>query len=970
MEANQNISSRKRKICDDCKQDFSCRQYLRHRTESNCKGSAGQGDDSSEEDESESAFLQSDTDSEEYTSPTRDLRQIHMNFHCNLEVEDQLFFDAPEQVDNTGNSDDDSTDEECIDVSESSGESDIESETEGERGMLLQWVKIFFLLWQSWYCISDVAVNHILWFLRVFLLCLGKLSKVCIDISKGILKGIRNLRRNTGKKLIFRKFVVCTKCKSLYDYEDCILKVEGEKVTKLCPFVEFPNHPRLHLRRSCNQPLLKKVCNSNGEVKLIPHKVYHYQSLKSAFKRFINRSGFEKKCEEWRQRQPHDNILTEVYDGQIWKDFCDKEKHDFLNHENNYALMLNVDWFQPFKHVNYSVGAVYMVFLNLPIRERFKRENVILVGVIPNLDKEPATNTFLQPLVEELLQAWTTGFSMTSYLSPKIPKKFRLALLCCGCDIPASRKVCGFLGHMAKKGCNKCHKVFPGMVGDKSFGGFDRNGWETRDLETHRRQVDLVRQASSKEKQKEAESRYGVRYSVLLELPYFDPIRMSIIDPMHNLFLGTAKHQMRVWKDAGIVDNSTLDVIQKRVDMIHCPTDLGNIPHKVGSGFSNLTADQLKNWTLVFSMFALLNILNEQQRKCWQKFVLACRWLCSKILTVHNVQVADNLLLAFCQSFERLYGEQRVTPNMHLHCHLAQCILDFGPIYGFWLFSFERYNGILGNYPTNKREIEAQLFKRFIYDLSPADFTEPTLFQTEMEEIFKSMESTDKKRGSLLMQSTETSDFEEVTKSSSSCVISEKKWDMSTSFLARVRGKRLGSVTENEMPYLRQMYKYLYGALESDSSFIISPSYMETNEVYYLENTLGSKNGRSKRSSMICAHWCSEDGIIHPQNEMLGSECRAGQVQKYVVHKVIYQGQEKQHILAKVHWHADLPQSTKSNLVDLKPTQVWSTAIVLSGSALFIPIQRIKCRAVHTVERHRGKNILFVCSRDRYLMYS
>ena len=38
-----------------------------------------------------------------------------------------------------------------------------------------------------------------------------------------------------------------------------------------------------------------------------------------------------------------------------------------------------------------------------------------------------------------------------------------------------------------------------------------------------------------------------------------------------------------------------------------------------------------------------------------------------------------------------------MTPNMHMHCYLADCVRDFGPIYGFWLFSFERYNGLLEN---------------------------------------------------------------------------------------------------------------------------------------------------------------------------------------------------------------------------------------------------------------------------------
>ena len=60
-----------------------------------------------------------------------------------------------------------------------------------------------------------------------------------------------------------------------------------------------------------------------------------------------------------------------------------------------------------------------------------------------------------------------------------------------------------------------------------------------------------------------------------------------------------------------------------------------------------------------------------------------------------NVKVADFLLLEFCKTFEQLYGENFVTPNMHLHGYLLDCLFDFCPIYSFCLFSFERENGIL-----------------------------------------------------------------------------------------------------------------------------------------------------------------------------------------------------------------------------------------------------------------------------------
>lgn len=53
---------------------------------------------------------------------------------------------------------------------------------------------------------------------------------------------------------------------------------------------------------------------------------------------------------------------------------------------------------------------------------------------------------------------------------------------------------------------------------------------------------------------------------------------------------------------------------------------------------------------------------------------------------------------------------------MHLHSHVVDCIMDYGPVYSFWLFSFERYNGLLGNFSTNQRSIELQLMRKFLSD--------------------------------------------------------------------------------------------------------------------------------------------------------------------------------------------------------------------------------------------------------------
>ena len=48
-----------------------------------------------------------------------------------------------------------------------------------------------------------------------------------------------------------------------------------------------------------------------------------------------------------------------------------------------------------------------MSILNLPRESRFKQENTILVGLIPG-PHEPSRdiNTFLKPLVDDLLKLW------------------------------------------------------------------------------------------------------------------------------------------------------------------------------------------------------------------------------------------------------------------------------------------------------------------------------------------------------------------------------------------------------------------------------------------------------------------------------------------------------------------------------------------------------------------------------------
>ena len=108
----------------------------------------------------------------------------------------------------------------------------------------------------------------------------------------------------------------------------------------------------------------------------------------------------------------------------------------------------------------------------------------------------------------------------------------------------------------------------------------------------HLEQVSKYKQARTAAQQQELEKAYGVRYSELLRLPYFDIVQYHVVDPMHNLLLGTGKNLMTIWKEEGVINKAEFECIQDEVNKVEVPANIGRIPYKIASNFSGFTADQ------------------------------------------------------------------------------------------------------------------------------------------------------------------------------------------------------------------------------------------------------------------------------------------------------------------------------------------------------------------------------------------
>jgi hypothetical protein len=170
---------------------------------------------------------------------------------------------------------------------------------------------------------------------------------------------------------------------------------------------------------------------------------------------------------------------------------------------------------------------------------------------------------------------------------------------------------------------------------------------------------------------------------------------------MHCLFLGIARWIVkRIWIEEGVLIPNSLKQIQKKMNEFQIPSDLGRIPGNIhaGEGFSNFTADQ---WRIFFTINATVSLwshLSLTDRKILTYFVRICTILVSRIMEVDLLNEAHQILIKLVKLIEETYGRDKITPNLHLSLHLCECLIDSGPLYAFWCFSFERMNGILGKF--------------------------------------------------------------------------------------------------------------------------------------------------------------------------------------------------------------------------------------------------------------------------------
>ena len=785
---------------------------------------------------------------------------------------------------------------------------------------VIRFMSLFIIKLQLLYRLSDSVIEilvRFLYFLLKFMSGLVVPNSPIMLIQKNMPKSLYMARKYaflgvTGKKTAY---IACPKCHTLYTQKGMKMTETDEfgiEVSQKCNNIQYPNHPQQSRRKMCGELLMKKVKYKGQKYGFKPRKQYCYSGIKNGITLLLRKPKFWEHCDRWKKHcSTMHNAYSDIYDGQVWKDFQKFEGKSFLKDTCTLGLMLNCDWFQPYEHTTYSLGALYLIVMNLPRSMRYKIENIIFIGIIPG-PSEPhgCINSYLGPMVQELLELWTG-----CWLGSGPNKRYvRAALLCVSCDVPASRKVGGIVGFSALRGCSRCLKQFNrDHFNDKAdYSGFDMDTWPKRDSDLQKVHMHQHLCAATPSAQRDIERKYGVKYSVLAELPYYDTVRFLVVDPMHALYLGIAKHTFKVWMELNLLNESHYATIQSRVDQLNVPTTICRIPCKIGAGFSGLTADQWKNWICVYSLYALNGILPKEDLECWWLFVRACKLFCQCTITKEEVDRAHNLLIEFCMKFEQLYKREHLVFNMHLSCHIKECILDYGPIHAFWCFGFERFNGILGSYPNNNKDIAVTMMKR-IHNSIEVDITN---LPSEFHQILV-----------------------DVSDQTASGSLGETLHDIHSKGAVQ-HAQILKPYEEYILPtiifeYLSKMYQSHYSQIGIISQICVCGSKLSFNS-----HILSTAMAQSDRGNCVKAHWeRNESGM----NDIV----HVGIVQFYFQHNVQLSNVTTRKVIAYVNWFQHHP-----DIKCLGPyLEVWSNSFLPPSENSFIPISQISHLVAYTKDK-------------------
>lgn len=86
---------------------------------------------------------------------------------------------------------------------------------------------------------------------------------------------------------------------------------------------------------------------------------------------------------------------------------------------------------------------------------------------------------------------------------------------------------------------------------------------------------------------------------------------------------------------------------------------------------------------MIFAIPITWDFLDEIDRRILAYFVRACKILTSRELRRNELNEVFVKLVEMNKLIEQKYGQEKISPNLHLCLHICECTLDYSPISSF-----------------------------------------------------------------------------------------------------------------------------------------------------------------------------------------------------------------------------------------------------------------------------------------------
>ena len=265
-----------------------------------------------------------------------------------------------------------------------------------------------------------------------FLMRVKRFSKCDLDTLYKMKKRLEEL-----SELMAESYDCCVK--------SCLAFTGPHKELKACP--------------RCQKPRYRQ----NGQ----PMKTYRYIPFIPRLMAFFLNQELNKRMRYRSEGHPKARAdksghMSDVFDGTHYRDLLEKEVtidghglgHTYFSDPRDIALGLGTDGVNPWRRRKSTFWPILLYNFNLPPEERFHDNNAICVGEVPGPGKPKDMDSFLYPLVQELLKL-SVGVQAYDVVEGEM-FTLRAYLITVFGDIPAVSMLLRMKGHNACSPCRLC----------------------------------------------------------------------------------------------------------------------------------------------------------------------------------------------------------------------------------------------------------------------------------------------------------------------------------------------------------------------------------------------------------------------------------------------------------------------------------------------------------------------------------